>query len=518
MRPLDCPAWQQLARLSAALPDQPANPYLDSSALPAIVGMQTELARQRLDARVLEALLGLARECALEDGIRAMLRGDAINNTERRAVLHPALRGGAPDAPEEVQEAVRTTLTRMRELTDEIRQGRWRGHSGKPITDVVQIGIGGSHLGPELAVTALAPHNVAPQRIHFAVNIDSFDLQQTLRTLNPDTTLFIIASKSFGTLETLINARSARSWFLERTQSLQGIGNHFLAATTNIEAAAEFGIPQRNLLPLWDWVGGRFSLWSTIGLPILLSLGEEGFDAFLNGAREVDEHLASDTVHSVPALLALLGIWNSNFLGATSHAVLCYDERLALLPQYLQQLEMESNGKSAQRDGSPVDYQTLPVLWGGTGTPGQHAYHQWMHQGTRAFSADIIVVGREQEPLGEHHHWLLANALAQGEAFANGATDADRHRHVPGRHPVTTLLLDELGPRQLGALLAVYEHKVLCQGLLWNINSFDQFGVEIGKRLALPVFEQLQGQSRDPHPDAATRQLLTRLGYPSLNS
>ncbi len=518
MRPADAQAWQTLARLSAALPAtlDASHPFrAPAGALPALAGVQVDLARQRVTRDVTNAFEALAE--SLPERIKAMLAGEPINHSEQRAVLHAALRGGAPNAPAAVNDAVAATLTRMHEIADAVRTGVWRGYSGKPITDVVQIGIGGSHLGPELAVRALAGHAVAPQRIHFVVNIDSADLQQTLRPLNPETTLFIIASKSFGTLETRVNAQTARSWFLERTQALDGLPRHFIAVSTNVAAAADFGLPEENLLPLWDWVGGRFSLWSAIGLPILLSLGSERFQQFLDGARTVDEHLASAPVAgNVPALLGLLGIWNTNFLGAQSHAILCYDERLALLPQYLQQLEMESNGKSVQLDGNAVDYQTMPILWGGVGTQGQHAYHQLLHQGTRAFTADFVLVGHDPDAIRSHHDWLLANALAQGEAFANGfvAPEHEPYRNVRGQHACTTLVLDELGPRQLGALLAIYEHKVFCQGVLWNINSFDQWGVELGKRLAVPVYEQLSGQTATAHPDAATQQLLDILARP----
>jgi glucose-6-phosphate isomerase len=351
-------------------------------------------------------------------------------------------------------------------------------------------------------------------RCHFVANVDGEALRP-LTTLNPDTTLFIVVSKSFSTLETRVNAESARSWFLERVPDLAAIGRHFLAVTANVEAAAAFGIPEDNIYPLWDWVGGRFSLWSAVGMPVALVAGHEGFQELLRGAHAMDTHFRTAApARNGPLLMALLGIWNSNFLGATNHAVLPYGERLRLLPAYLQQLEMESNGKSVHTDGTPVRTHTMSILWGGQGTNGQHAFHQLLHQGTRSFSADFVICAENSfdgvQGLAEHHRWLLANALAQSQAMMSGQEEEDPHRSVSGDKPTSTLMLDRLSPYSLGALLALYEHKVFCQGVIWDINSFDQWGVELGKRLAQPIFEQLGGRPALGQ-DASTRGLIDHL-------
>ena len=493
-------AWQALASAANKLSDTPLRELaLDTERARAmthdIAGCHFDFAKQWVNSDIQAHLQHLAAEIDIAGQAAAMLRGEHINRSEDRAVLHAALRGGAPQIPAQMQDTVAQTLSIMRHLATEIRNGQRTGYTGRAFTDVVHIGIGGSHLGPELVTDALRDHATTPMRLHFVANIDANELHQALRGLNPETTLFIVVSKSFSTLETQVNANSARSWFLERTARPEAIAQHFVGVTTNISAAAEFGLDPDTLLPMWDWVGGRFSLWSAVGLPILLMLGEAGHSEFLEGARMVDEHFASTPVErNIPMLSGLYGIWNYNFLGAGSLAMLSYDERLKLLPDYLQQLEMESNGKSVTVDGEPVDTHTMPVLWGGTGTKGQHAYHQLLHQGTRAFTADFIVVGKDERNMREHHDWLLANALAQSEAMAVGfdAPADEPHRQVPGNHASTTVVLDELAPKQLGALLAVYEHKVFTQGVIWGINSFDQWGVELGKKLAVPIHQHLQ--------------------------
>jgi glucose-6-phosphate isomerase len=346
---------------------------------------------------------------------------------------------------------------------------------------------------------------------HFVANVDGHALRIALAGRNPDTTLFVVASKSFTTLETQVNADSARSWFLERVGDVAALEHHFVAVTANVAAAEAFGIARRNIYPMWDWVGGRFSLWSAVGLPIALAAGPTAFAELLDGARTMDEHFRTAAPErNVPLLMALIGVWNYNFLGAESQAVLPYDQRLRLLPDYLQQLEMESNGKSVRLDGTPVQVDTMPIVWGGEGTNGQHAYHQLLHQGTRRFAADFILVANADHPLDLHQRWLLANGLAQSQAMLLGHVDADPHRVVRGRKPTTTLVLDSLTPRALGALLALYEHKVFCQGVIWNINSFDQWGVELGKRLAIPIFAQLGGQSATAQ-DSSTRGLVAHI-------
>jgi len=480
-----------------------------------LAGCLFDFSKQWPDDAIVTELLALAEARGVLGRAKQMFGGEAINESENRAVMHAALRHGAPTASDDVKRSVTEAQRRLVRCAESVRSGGWRGYTNKPITDVVHIGIGGSHLGPELVVEALADYGSTPPKLHFVANIDATDLHRALIRLNPETTLFVVVSKSFNTLETRVNALSARSWFLERTGNREAIGQHFIGVTTNIPAALDFGLSEHCLFPIWDWVGGRFSLWSAVGLPILLSIGSEQFDAFLAGAREVDQHFTTaPPEQNVPLLSALFATWNYNFLGASSLAILPYDERLRLLADYLQQLEMESNGKSVTRTGEPVDSHTMPILWGGTGTKGQHAYHQLLHQGTRAYTADFVIVANDAHDRPEHHDWLLANALAQSQAMAIGFTaDGQPHRDVPGNHPTTTIVLSELAPRQLGALLAVYEHKVFCQGVIWDINSFDQWGVELGKELAKPIYAELAHdnhpqQHDQQHQDAATRNLI----------
>jgi len=523
LTPTELPAWQQLASLAtklrdASLPDLIANDARNQRLRLEVAGCTFDYSKQRVDGAVLDGLLALASARRVLERAGGMLRGDIVNPTENRPALHSALRHGAPEAGDDIKRDVADVQRRMHQFAQATRSGEWRGYTNKSITDVVHIGIGGSHLGPQLVVKALAGYKTTGLNVHFVANIDAADLQAALRGLNPETTLFIVVSKSFATLETQVNAATARSWFLERTTSPEAIAQHFIGVTTNLTAAVEFGMSESNLFPLWDWVGGRFSLWSAVGLPILLSIGTDNFNALMAGAAEVDHHFASAPAQeNVPLLSALLATWNYNFLGAASLAVLPYDERLALLPDYLQQLEMESNGKSVNLAGEPVETHTMPILWGGTGTRGQHAYHQLLHQGTRAFTADFIVVATDSRDALEHHNWLLANALAQSQAMAQGHSTPDApHKAVAGNHATTTIVLNELGPRQLGALLAVYEHKVFCQGAIWDINSFDQWGVELGKQLAVPIYAKLaQDDALDTgsqeQQDAATQNLISHI-------
>ena len=519
MIPSDTPEWKQLATLAherrnsllAELVNHPDRPALFSFN---VAGCLFDFGKQKADKSVLQTLLALAEAREVLPRAQAMFAGEVINTSEQRAVLHPALRDGAPDAPAPLRQAVAQVREKMTATAVAIRQGTQRGYTNKPFTDVVHIGIGGSHLGPELVVDALAEYKTTHLNIHFLANIDANNFHHVMAGLNPETTLFVVVSKSFGTLETQVNALSARSWFLERTANAAAIGQHFIGVTSNIPAAIEFGLLEDNLFPIWDWVGGRFSLWSAVGIPILLALGAEHFNAFLAGAREVDEHfLNTPAAQNIPLLSALFATWNYNFLGAASLAILPYDERLRLLTDYLQQLEMESNGKSVTQNGTPVTSHTMPILWGGSGTKGQHAYHQLLHQGTRAYAADFIMVAKDSRNMGEHHNWLIANALAQSQAMAVGfdAPDAP-HRHVSGNHPTTSIVLDTLGPRQLGALLAVYEHKVFCQGAIWDINSFDQWGVELGKALAKPIYAELsQPVADNTEQDVVTRHLIRHI-------
>ena len=518
--PTSLPAWKNLASLAQKQREQHLRELTEVADRPDLfchdlAGCLFDFGKQRVDTNILAQLYALGEQSRVAEKAAAMFAGEPINTSEPRPVLHTALRGGSRTAPAELQNLVSETQRRMFEFAEAVRSGAYRGFTNKPIRDVVHIGIGGSHLGPELVVRALEDHASTHLRFHFVANIDATEIVRALAGLNPETTLFVVVSKSFSTLETQVNASTARSWFIERTGSAGGVGKHFIGVTSNIAAAIEFGLDESQLLPMWDWVGGRFSLWSAVGLPILLSLGTQGFQQFLDGAKAVDEHFASATAaQNVPLLSALFATWNYNFLGVASLAVLPYDERLALLPDYLQQLEMESNGKSVNMQGAPVDTHTMPVLWGGTGTKGQHAYHQLLHQGSRAYTADFVLVGTDHHDHAEHHRWLLANALAQSQAMASGqASDDAPHKQVAGNHPTTTIVLNELAPRQLGTLLAVYEHKVFCHGAIWNINSFDQWGVELGKQLAKPIYAALTGSEaagQGHHAQDAVTQHLIR--------
>ena len=513
----ELPAWQRLARLAGRLITVPLRDLLDDadradSLRVCTHGLLFDFSRQRVDSQALQALLSLAEQRDWQGRVHDLLEGADVNTTERRPALHTALRsppGEAPDAAREVPEA----LSRIARFADAVRNGSRTGCTGKAFRDVVNIGIGGSDLGPRLVVDALQPHGSRP-RLHFVANIDGQAISAALAGLNPETTLFVLTSKSFATLETRVNAETARSWFLERTGRAGAMGRHFVAVTANREAALAFGLPPENLFPLWDWVGGRYSLWSPAGLPAAIALGAAAFHELLRGAHAMDRHFRAEPAGSnAPLLAALLGVWNTNFLGAASHAVLPYDERLRLLPDYLQQLETESNGKRVRHDGSPVGVHTVPVLWGGTGTTGQHAFHQMLHQGTRSFSADFIVCAAGGHDLEDHRRWLAANALSQGKAMAEGNDAGDPHRAVPGNHATSTIVLDRLVPATLGALLAYFEHKVFCQGLVWDINSFDQWGVQLGKQLAETLFGQLAGEptgGQDPSTRALIRHLIER--------
>jgi len=515
LKPDQQPQWKTLTELASSSIQQPLTELVNQNGRFAefsfdAAGLLLDLSRQRLDRQILTALVGLARAQGFRERRDALLGGELVNETERRAALHTALRAPLERRPA-MASAVEPVMTRLAQTTAAIREGRWRGATGKAITDVVHIGIGGSHLGPELVVQALLPRGARGPRVHFVANLDPHALVSVLERVSPEQTLFVVVSKSFSTLETRVNAASARSWFLERMTDTGAIARHFLAVSSNPDAAAAFGIPEQNRFELWDWVGGRFSVWSAVGAPILLGVGTTAFEELLAGAHAMDEHFANaPDEENLPLLLALTGIWNYNFLGVTNHAILPYAERLALLPAYLQQLMMESNGKRVHLDGSRASHHTMPIVWGGVGTNGQHAFHQLLHQGTRSFTADFILCGRDDCDLPEHHRWLLANALAQGQAMLRGDDNPDPHRSVPGNHATTTIVLPALTPATLGALLALYEHAVFCQGVVWQINSFDQWGVELGKRLALPIYEQLGG-SATLTQDAPTRGLISYL-------
>lgn len=500
-------AWRRLATLARTAPARPAEAFAHR-----LGPLFVDCAKERVDEAVRQALVALAAESGLEAAIADLLAGACVNRTEGRAALHTELRKPAAAARSEV----RRERERFLRFADALRNGQHRGLTGAPIRAVVHVGIGGSHLGPELALDALRGKDDAPD-MRFLANVDGAAVERALRGLQPATTLAIVASKSFDTLETRVNAATLRRWFAPLGSMADVARRHFATVTGNADAARAFGVAPARQFPLWDAVGGRFSLWSAVGLPVAIGLGRGPFEEMLAGAHLVDAHFASTPLDAnVPALFALLQVWNTNFLGASSHAVLPYDHRLRLLPAYLQQLEMESNGKSTRLDGAPTAIDTAPVIWGGEETGGQHAFHQLLHQGTRTFSADFIVCARPDHDLPEHHDWLLANCLAQSKALAEGsapAPDGDgtsAHKRVVGGHPSTTILLDSLSPAALGALLALYEHKVFCAGALWQINSFDQWGVQLGKALATRIHAQLQAGAT-PDQDASTRALLAEV-------
>ncbi|MCP5433747.1 MAG: glucose-6-phosphate isomerase [Alphaproteobacteria bacterium] len=454
-------------------------------------GLLLDISKNRIDEEALAALLALAKGAMLEEARGRMFSGERINVTEHRAVLHVALRAGN-DAGlvvdgHDVLPDVRAVKARVEAFAEQVRSGAWRGFTGKPIRHVVNIGIGGSDLGPRMAAAALSPHLADDLALHYVANVDGADLAGVLDRVAAEETLFIVASKTFTTQETMANAASARAWLRDQGAEEADVAKHFVAVSTNAQAVAAFGISAENMFPFWDWVGGRFSLWSAIGLSLAIGLGSEGFEALLSGAREMDGHfLEAPLAENLPVLLALTEIWNRNIEGHRARAVVPYDERLALLPAYLQQLEMESNGKRLGLDGEEALHATAPVVWGGAGTNGQHAYFQHLHQGTDVVPVDFIAAIAPDHGLAGHHRLLMANLFAQGEALMRGraSPDGNPHRAFPGNRPSTAILMDRLTPERLGALLALYEHKVFCLGVLWGVPSFDQWGVELGKELA----------------------------------
>ncbi len=481
-----------------------------------------DYSRQRVTAQTLNLLQDLARQAGVEQGIAAMFAGEILNPTEGRAALHVALRNfsddGKPVWPlqaqdEPVMDQVAAMLARFLQFSDAVHSGAWRGYSERRITDVVNIGIGGSDLGPRMVCEALAAYTAQGMRTHFVANVDPAELDQVLAGLRAESTLFIVTSKTFTTAETMANARAARDWLLAALGDAHAVARHFVAVSTNAEAVMEFGIPAENLFGFWDWVGGRFSLWSAVGLSIALAVGSDNFRALLAGAHAMDQHFREAGIHeNLPVMMALLGIWNTNFLSHPTQAVVPYSQALRHLPVYLQQLEMESNGKSVDREGIEVDYATAPVVWGEVGTNAQHAFFQLLHQGAQVHPVDFVLPLSNRMDAREQQR--LANCLAQSEALARGKTPEEvreelsarglsgsslstaiPHRVFKGNRPSSLLLLDDLSPKSLGALLSLYEHKVYVQGMIWNICSFDQWGVELGKQLANRVLDTLGEQA-----------------------
>lgn len=513
------PAWRALAAHSASMAgarvtnlfradDQRAERFSC-----AFGQLQLDYSRQLVTQETVQLLFALARQADLDGWIRRMYAGEPINNTEGRAALHVALRTDqvAFPAGDNVMPEVRAARERMRATVEKLRAGLLRGATGRPLANVVNLGIGGSDLGPRMATRALRAYRERGTRVFYVANADPADLDGALDGLDPQATLFIVTSKTFTTVETLDNARRARAWLEQSLGPGAALARHFLAVTASEARASEFGIEPECIFPMWDWVGGRFSLWSAVALPLAMAIGMDAFDELLEGARDMDAHFHNMPLeHNLPAILALLGVWNINFLGAGTHAVIPYSEDLRELPAYLQQLEMESNGKRVDRDGREVDYDTAPIIWGASGTSSQHSFHQLLHQGTRLAPVDFIVAA-DGAGDARARDLLLASALAQGAALMSGAQAQDPHRRIPGNRPLNTVLMERLAPESLGQLIALYEHKVFVQGVIWNINSFDQWGVELGKRLAAELLPSLREGKIPPQADPATRALIERI-------
>ncbi len=495
-------------------------------------GLLLDYSKNLADAETMTKLQALAEKAGLVEWIQRMFNGERINNTEHRAVLHTALRTPNDKAVvvdgEDVMPAVHAVLQQMERFTSAVRDGSWLGYTGKRITDVVNIGIGGSNLGPLMVAEALKHYQSPELSVHFVSNVDGTHLAETLKPLNPETTLFIIASKTFTTQETLANAHSARDWALQALKDDSAVARHFVAVSTNAEKVSAFGIDTDNMFVFWDWVGGRYSLWSSIGLPIALAVGMERFHELLAGAHEMDEHFRTAPLsENMPVIMGLLGVWYRNFAGVRTHAILPYDQYLRYLPAYLQQADMESNGKGVTRDGDKVDYSTGPVIWGAAGTDGQHAFYQLIHQGTQLITSDFIAPVQSHNKLSDQHQKLLSNFLAQTEALMTGRTEEEAraelegaglsadevsallpHKVFPGNRPTNSIFIDKITPRRLGALIALYEHKIFVQGVIWGVNSYDQWGVELGKQLAGVILSELDGELQPGMHDASTEGLI----------
>ncbi len=528
-------AWDDLAALKQEFADIDmrelfsAEPNRSATYYAEAAGLQLDYSKHLINAKIFAGLLSLAQACGMEEAISALLSGKEVNLTEKRAALHTLLRGGAVgDQPAAVE--VAATLKRMAELVAAVHEGRRRGYSNDAFTDIVNIGIGGSDLGPAMVVQGLTPYHHSGIRAHFVSNVDPSHLTNTLAGLNPATTLFVIASKTFTTIETLTNAEAGRSWLQEHAPADTDLSNHFVAVSTNIPAANKFGINTDAVYPMWDWVGGRYSLWSAIGLSIALACGMQTFERLLAGAKDMDIHFGKTELDkNLPVILALLEVWYVNYWGAQSHVVLPYEQNLAQLPAFLQQLTMESNGKSVMRDGRPVSNGTCPVVWGAAGTNGQHSFHQLLHQGTWLIPADFIVPWRSHTPLDNQHMILVANCLAQAQVLLTGKTEQEAcedlinagmdrseasalapHKMQPGNRPSSLISFEKTTPEALGALIALYEHKVFASSVIWNINAFDQWGVELGKKIGTSIMHELTVAERQPSFDSSTEAAIER--------
>ena len=532
------PAWQALNQHRQAMQDFSmreafnADPQRFSQFTLSSCGLFLDYSKNLITSETRDLLVGLAKEVNLKAAIDAQYAGEPVNSSEGRPALHTALRRPVGDKLSvngvNIMPDVHKVLNQITDLVGRIHDGLWRGYTEKPITDVVNIGIGGSFLGPELVSEALLSYAHKGVRCHYLANIDGSEFHELTMKLRAETTLFIVSSKSFNTLETLKNAQAARAWYLAQGGSEAELYRHFIAVSSNNAAAVAFGIREENIFPMWDWVGGRYSLWSAIGLPIALAIGMSNFKELLSGAYTMDQHFQNAPFEqNMPVLLGLLGVWYGNFWGAQSHAILPYDHYLRNITKHLQQLDMESNGKSVRQDGTPVGTDTGPVIWGGVGCNGQHAYHQLLHQGTQLIPADFIVPIVSFNPVSDHHQWLYANCLSQSQALMLGKTRAEAeaelrdkgipeedvqklapHKVIPGNRPSNTIVVERISPRRLGALVAMYEHKVFVQSVIWGINAFDQWGVELGKELGKGVYNRLTGAEETSAEDASTQGLI----------
>ncbi|MFM7022257.1 MAG: glucose-6-phosphate isomerase [Flavobacteriales bacterium] len=491
-----------------------------------------DYSKNRITADTFKLLMELAREAGLKRGIEDMFSGKKINNTEKRAVLHTALRNRS-NRPvlvdgEDVMPGINAVLQKMKAFCEKVRSGNWKGYTGKSITDIVNIGIGGSDLGPYMVTEALKPYAQQGLNIHFVSNVDGTHIAEALKKVNPETTLFIVASKTFTTQETLTNAETAKAWFLKTAKDESAVAKHFVALSTNAKAVSAFGIDTNNMFEFWDWVGGRYSLWSAIGLSIAVYIGFENFEGLLQGAHDMDEHFrTADFEKNVPVILAMLGVWYNNFFEADSHAILPYDQYMHRFAAYFQQGDMESNGKGVTKVGDIIDYSTGPIIWGEPGTNGQHAFYQLIHQGTKLIPCDFLAPVQSQNPIGDHHEKLMSNFFAQTEALMKGKTpdeakaelvkagmdekdikDLLPHKVFTGNRPTNTIFFKKLTPATLGSLVAMYEHKIYVQSIIWNVNAFDQWGVELGKQLANQILPELKSADKITSHDSSTNGLI----------
>ena len=485
-----------------------------------------------INDKTIELLLKLADECKVKEAIEAMFNGDKINETENRSVLHVALRNFSKELiyseGKDVMPLVKKVLRQMRIFSDKVHNGGWRGYTGKRIKYIVNIGIGGSDLGPQMVTEALKPYWVEDIQTYFVSNVDGTHIAETLKKVKPERTLFLIASKTFTTQETMTNAHTARTWFLEKAKDEKHVAKHFVALSTNEKEVVKFGIDKKNMFEFWDWVGGRYSLWSAIGLSIALTIGYKNFEQLLKGGHETDKHFRSAAFdRNIPVIMALVGLWYTNFFGSQTEAILPYDQYMHRFAAYFQQGNMESNGKMVNRKGEAVEYATGPVIWGEPGTNGQHAFYQLIHQGTVLIPCDFIAPAKTHNPIGDHHVKLLSNFFAQTEALMNGKTDEEAEKELeesglsaeeiarllpykifPGNRPTNSFLLKKITPATLGKLIALYEHKIFVQGIIWNIFSFDQWGVELGKQLAGKILPELQNNETAENHDSSTNSLI----------